>query len=295
MSQVRSGKSFEYGIAYQLQEIAEAKLVEDIHLKNARKYFEVSNSVEQNKIMRAGHEIVLFLTAEDERIKQRKCTVRLQSDQEGGKGDVRDIIIETPSNEEIGISAKNRHFAVKNPRLSERIDFGKKWLDCSVSQTYWDTVVPIFRELHSRKKSNQLWRDVQDKDDRFYVPLLHAFNLELRRIYETDKTNMAKKLLHYLLGYHDFYKVAKRNGTAIVQSFNINGNLNWGRKLPMPTTVVSVRNTTKTTTHYHFDKGWEISFRIHNAESKVTPSLKFDIQLVGLPHNLSQNEMDYLY
>ena len=31
------------------------------------------------------------------------------------------------------------------------------------------------------------------------------------------------------------------------------------------------------------DNGWQISFRIHSASSKVEPSLKFDIQLVGQP------------
>ncbi|RPD37239.1 HaeIII family restriction endonuclease, partial [Candidatus Liberibacter solanacearum] len=33
------------------------------------------------------------------------------------------------------------------------------------------------------------------------------------------------------------------------------------------------------------DGGWNISFRLHNASSKVEPSLKFDIQLVKTPIN----------
>ena len=31
------------------------------------------------------------------------------------------------------------------------------------------------------------------------------------------------------------------------------------------------------------DGGWEISFRIHNASTKVEKSLKFDIKLLGNP------------
>ena len=31
------------------------------------------------------------------------------------------------------------------------------------------------------------------------------------------------------------------------------------------------------------DGGWEISFRIHNASTKVEPSLKFDVRLLGNP------------
>ncbi|BBM89528.1 type II restriction endonuclease [Spirochaetota bacterium] len=294
MSQVQSGKSFEYAIAYQLQKITQATLVENKHLVTARKYYVTYDSVEQNKAMNAAQKIVGFLTRVDKRLKQKPCVLRLQSDQAGKLGDVRDIVIETPMGE-IGISAKNRHFGVKNPRLSKNIDFGRKWIGHPVSQTYWDTVMPIFSKMQNRRENGQLWRNIHDKEDKFYVPLLHAFNIELQRIYDNDKDNTPKNLLHYLLGQHDFYKTAKDNGTAIVQSFNINGSLLWGKKLPLPTIIENRRNTTKTTTLYSFDKGWQISFRIHNAESKVTPSLKFDIQLTGLPHRLSRHEINYLF
>ncbi|MBQ7367610.1 MAG: HaeIII family restriction endonuclease [Spirochaetaceae bacterium] len=32
---------------------------------------------------------------------------------------------------------------------------------------------------------------------------------------------------------------------------------------------------------------WALSLRIHNASGWVEPSLKFDIQLIGVPNNLS--------
>lgn len=32
-----------------------------------------------------------------------------------------------------------------------------------------------------------------------------------------------------------------------------------------------------------FDNGWQFSFRIHNAEKFVLPSLKFDVQIAGMP------------
>lgn len=31
------------------------------------------------------------------------------------------------------------------------------------------------------------------------------------------------------------------------------------------------------------DGGWQFSFRIHNASTIVEPSLKFDIQIIGMP------------
>ena len=37
------------------------------------------------------------------------------------------------------------------------------------------------------------------------------------------------------------------------------------------------------TVELYMDGGWQFSFRIHNAEKKVVPSLKFDIQIVGMP------------
>ena len=36
-----------------------------------------------------------------------------------------------------------------------------------------------------------------------------------------------------------------------------------------------------------FDNGWQFSFRVHNAENHVTPSLKFDIQIEGMPVDIN--------
>jgi len=40
------------------------------------------------------------------------------------------------------------------------------------------------------------------------------------------------------------------------------------------------------TLHVVCDEGWSISMRIHNAESQVIPSLKFDVQLISVPHSI---------
>ena len=39
------------------------------------------------------------------------------------------------------------------------------------------------------------------------------------------------------------------------------------------------------------DEGWQISFRIHNASSRIEPSLKFDINLVSAPHSLHVTQL----
>jgi len=33
----------------------------------------------------------------------------------------------------------------------------------------------------------------------------------------------------------------------------------------------------------YLNNGWQLSFRIHNASTIVEPSLKFDVQLIGMP------------
>lgn len=39
----------------------------------------------------------------------------------------------------------------------------------------------------------------------------------------------------------------------------------------------------KNTLELYLDGGWKFSFRIHNALTKVESSLKFDIQIIGMP------------
>ena len=294
MKQVISGKGFEYGITYKLNELAGAVYVENSSLRIAESYFQQCSGKEQRKIMAAAEAIIKFLIDNDDRVKEGQCSVKMQSDQKGAVGDVRDIIVES-SGEEIGISAKNRNFAVKNPRISDKIDFGEKWLGHVVSDTYWDEIKPIFAELREYRKRRIKWRDLPDKEARFYIPVLNAFDKELRRIYEEHTADVPQRLLHYLLGLHDFYKVTKINGKVKLQSFNINGTLKWGKKLPMPTTIETNTRKGDTTSIFIFNHGWQISFRIHNAETLVAPSLKFDVQIVGMPQHLSMHELSYSF
>ena len=62
-------------------------------------------------------------------------------------------------------------------------------------------------------------------------------------------------------------------------------------KLPSRLIEISFKPNSKTTLLAYFDEGWQISFRIHNASSKVESSLKFDINLVSSPHTLFTNHI----
>ena len=225
--------------------------------------------------------------------------LKLQSDDNGQEGDVRDVLIIRKDIEwEIGISVKHNHFAVKHSRLSKGLDFGKKWYGIECSDKYWTEIKPIFNCLDVEKSKQTLWKDLPNKEDDVYMPLLLAFKEELDR--QNEFANIAKMLVEYLLGEFDFYKVISIDSkrTTQVQSYNLRCTLNQeGKKrkrsikLPvasLPTRIVSLefKPDSKNTLELYLDRGWQFTFRIHNASSKVESSLKFDIQIIGMPTSI---------
>lgn len=231
----------------------------------------------------------------------------IQNDAQGIAGDVRDVLCIRGSDQwQIGLSCKHNHHAVKHSRLSATIDFGKEWLGIPCSKKYFDTVVPIFHELRKMKieaeekgEAIPLWRDVPDKAERFYVPVLEAFMEEMKRLEGMDDS-VPEKLLKYLLGRHDFYKVITndKKRTTRVEAINIMGSLN--KSVGIHSATVDVGRLRMPTRFYHIDlakgsnnrveivcdEGWALSMRIHSASSHVEPSLKFDVQLEALPPSL---------
>ena len=221
----------------------------------------------------------------------------LQTDNEGTKGDVRDIlIIRRNIRWEIGLSLKHNHFAVKHSRLSKTLDFGKEWYGINCSQYYWDYVKPVFDYLVAEKGKRTKFKELPDKNKDVYVPLLTAFKDEIERQSRAHK-NIPRKLVEYLLGKYDFYKVISMDWAQAtqIQAYNLRGTLNQNSSsksadidIPvasLPTRIAKfdfVPDKTNTVELY-MDGGWQFTFRIHNAETYVTPSLKFDVQIVGMP------------
>lgn len=226
-----------------------------------------------------------------------KLELLIQQDSQGEKGDVRDILIVRRNVQwEIGLSMKHNHFAVKHSRLSKTIDFGKKWFSIPCSQQYWDEVNPLFDYLAKEKTKGTKWRELPDKENDVYVPLLNSFKDEVERSYESNP-EVPKRMVEYLLGEYDFYKVVSVDARKITQifTFNLRGTLNQATKTTQPETSIPVaklptriikidfKPKKKNTIEMFMDEGWQFSFRIHNASSKVEPSLKFDVQIVGMP------------
>lgn len=295
-SQNDMGRAFEYAIAISIHSYLPATIVESIQMQKAGQCFEVCPPNEQQNMVKAASEAVAFLVAHDDRLSEHNCSVALQSDQMGTLGDVRDVIVHNDElDQDIGISAKNRHWALKHSRLSVHIDFGSEWFGIHCSDNYFHQVTPIFMELNDKKHHGIKWKDIPNKKQLYYMPILQAFQTEMQSLFDTKPNEVAKGLVKYLLGKYDYYKVIKENGEVSMTSFNIDGTLKWGSKIPFPTQIVDISQKPKseTTLLIYFDKGWQVSFRIHNASTFVEPSLKFDINIVGLPGSVARNEIVY--
>jgi hypothetical protein len=224
----------------------------------------------------------------------------IQKDVKGETGDVRDLIVKrTDIGWEIGLSMKHNHFAVAHNRLSRNIDFGKNWYGVECSSKYWKDIEPIFNYLDIEKKLKTKWKDLPNKGRDVYMPLLNAFADEINRGYENND-KLPERMVEYLLGTYDFYKIVSVDKKKItkIQPFNLHGTLNKPSEtdepqliapiVELPTRLVKIefKPCSTTTIEMYFDRGWQLNFRIHNASTLVEPSLKFDIQLVGMPASI---------
>jgi len=314
--QMTTGKAFEYSLLSQFEEKLKDKTNVEV-IKNssyniAKGCFENTSESEQSDYLLSSSFAVNFLMDIEPRLsndigKEDILQLEILSDDHGKEGDVRDVLaIRLLQKWEIGVSAKNNHKAVKHSRLSGKIDFGEKWLGTKVSQNYFDTVKPIFENLGKlRKESNatKKWSELGDYHSSVYVPVLNAFIKELKNIYENDNS-IASNLVSYLVGNKDFYKVIKSKNSVEIWAYNINGTLNLSfneiepkyktPKVPLPTKITSIdfKENSETTIIVTMDNDWILSFRIHNASSRVESSLKFDINLLKSPKKLFKNTLN---
>lgn len=223
--------------------------------------------------------------------------LELKKDEAGEIGDVRDIVIRRSEIDwEIGLSIKHNHEAIKHSRLSHRLNFGKEWYSLPCSQEYWDEIEPIFNMLKEAKANNIKWSEIEDKGRTVYIPLLQAFMNEIKRAYAQDP-NMPFNMVEYLIGVKDYYKIVSHDSKRLtmIHSFNIHNTLNKPSKIKisaisvpvveLPTELIAIKLKTNSdnTVEMYLNNGWQLSFRIHSASTIVEPSLKFDVQFIGMP------------
>ncbi|MBB6454402.1 hypothetical protein HNQ94_002884 [Salirhabdus euzebyi] len=306
-TQTLNGKALEYAflksLAKKLNMETEVHIIESKPMKTAREaYLSFEEKEKERMILAAdaGNEVILKLEPKLH-LGVNPLILSIQQDAAGQAGDVRDVLaIRNDDNWEIGISCKNNHTALKHSRLSPHIDVGKSWFGFQSTNEYFKEITPIFDEISELKVKGVYWRDIPDKDEKYYVPILNAFVKELKRLDNIYPGEIPKRLLSYLLGRNDFYKAIAytKNRTTEIQGFNLYGTLNQRSQgltpqlrmpqLKLPTRFYDISfKTGKTNTILIVcDEGWTISARIHNASSKVENSLKLDVKLVGLPPTL---------
>lgn len=314
--QTINGKAFEYALLLafweRLKEKTSVVIIENAPYKTAQKCFNNIGEKAQSHDKLSASFAINFLIDIEPRLehdlgKGDILQLEIVSDSEGQSGDVRDVLaIRALQKWEIGISAKNNHRAVKHSRLSNSIDFGEKWMNISCSKEYFAEIKPVFDELNTLKvqsKATQKWSSLGNYHSTVYVPILNAFREELIRLDKANPEIVAQRLVEYLIGRKDFYKVIKDAKKVEIQAYNLHETLNLPfekikpkarvPKLKLPTRLIEVvyQKDSETTLLVTLNEGWQISFRIHNASSRIEPSLKFDINLISAPHSLFTNQL----
>ncbi|MDR2545955.1 MAG: HaeIII family restriction endonuclease [Lachnospiraceae bacterium] len=310
--QVKNGKAFEYACLESLYESlspAQYVSIEDTpQLVTARDAFMTASDELRVKLRSAANAATRMITRLEPQLeypdRNTPLFLSIQADSQGQLGDVRDVLCIRKQNQwEIGLSCKHNHRAVKHSRLSATIDFGADWFDIPCSSTYFDAVTPLFEELRTVRESSggtAKWSDYTDKVERFYVPVLNAFMDELKRIDVANPHMIPERLIRYLVGRNDFYKVITNNAkkTTLVEAINITGTLNRSSKgvrsvvniarlrLPRRFHNIDFKINSGTTIEVVCDEGWTVSMRLHNASTWIEPSLKFDVNLISLPNTI---------
>ena len=318
LKQMSNGKAFEYAIGKAVVDAASGssnvEFVEDDEFRKCRKCFDEQCAEDRDRFSKAAVLPLDTLFRLEPAIGHPTGAtdilfVKFNADAAGIAGDVRDVLLFRKDARggvawEIGISAKNNHDAVKHSRISPSIDFGREWLGLPCSSKYKTAVANVFAQVQRWKSGGaSSWRELgESKEKDVYAPLLKAFMDEMIRLFAQDQRNAAESLIKYLIGREPFYKVVKQdhNAMVVMKAFNFVPGLGLSYNgvrpdcrpdvIPLPSRMVELaesdRGTGSNALTLIMNHGWQVDFRIHNANSKLENSLKFDIQLVGNPPGL---------
>ena len=247
-SQTEKGKAFEFACAQAIlqtrQTAIDVELMDSPQLGTAKRCYSYLQALEQENYRKGAEAAVKIIDRLEPRLFSGEGTLKigLQTDSAGIGGDVRDVLCLRGTDWQIGLSCKHNHEAVKHSRLSDTIDFGRDWFGEACSQEYFEEVRKVFHPLRRMREDSlsldsshpALWSEVPDKEDSCYVPVLEAFMKEIKRLDSEFPGEIPRRLIKYLIGRNDFYKVIMNENRRFTQieSINIKGTLNQsaGRK-----------------------------------------------------------------
>lgn len=287
--QSRNGKAFEYAIATAFSKALNVQIIVDsssITAKNA--YLSLPADMQAQFASDANKAVTHVLENLVRNI--RPANIKISADSAGASGDPRDVIIRCLDGKEVGISCKTNHEDVKHSRLSKTIDWVKKW-DINpdgCSETYWSTVNPIFDFLAAKKKtsnSTALWQELDDKNAEVYTPILDAWSVEALAQCGANGEGKVQDFFRYLTGKQDLLKIMRFDDIIKFEAYNADGTLDGISTTVLPSSVTSIIETPDKTSSrlMMLDSGWQFNFRIHNASSRIEPSLKFAVSLHSKP------------
>lgn len=320
-----NGKAFEYACLKAVEDelIAKSKPYDIDSSKpyvTAKKFFDSLSSSSQSLYLKAAKTATKMLSNLEPRLIEGKGTLNLKISPDsaaiGSDGDVRDVIFsrsDAKDKWEIGISCKHNHEGLRHPRITEGKDFGKDWIGINCSKDFIDEITPIIDSLDSLGKAGVKWRDIPNKQDTYYVPILNAYLKEIQRLCAANPS-APEQLLSYFFGAKDYYKVIMKESkkTTTIEGFNMNKTLNKanGKSKPvtkMPVTKMPTMLTYsdfrkkksgspyKTTIVLSFDEGWSIYMRLHNKDEIARPtSLAWEVNFGGLPPTTYNNSEPWL-
>lgn len=311
MSQVKSGKAFEYACLQVVNTkskslgIAVNIIQDNSYLEGEIAYNALTEKKKTDYKLGATAALDFVFSCEPflkDGVLATDLNISMQPDITGQKGDVRDILMlrwQSDTNKkqwDCGISCKHNHTAIKHPRVGlTNSNWIKNWcpgFECS--DNYLTSISVISEKIENNK--DKKWTDVfTDTQKTLYAPVIKAIYDEIKL--QKNNENFVLKLFSFLLGTKDFYKIMTKDSEKItvVSVFNFNGSLNQKtpnipperkiKRTPTPSKILSLWHNDSYLTIF-FDEGWTIKMRIHTAKSKIEPSLKFDAQLEGVPYTL---------
>lgn len=162
------GRAYEYAwmnaLYNALKDIRKTTIIENTSLDANKKAWDlISNEMQETLKISAESAIKEICELEPLMIENENddLVLEFQKDEQGKKGDVRDIVIKRGSiSWEVGLSIKHNHEAIKHSRLSKKLDFGKEWFNVPCSNEYWNAVTPIFEKLSKNSRELKMKQDL---------------------------------------------------------------------------------------------------------------------------------------
>jgi hypothetical protein len=236
-----------------------------------------------------------------DRTGSNNLNIYLSEDAAGKKGDPRDIVVHRQG-WELGLSAKHESPWIKSPRVSNLGSFGKSWLQLDCTQEYRHDITNAFALANEYLGQN--WEHLPKTPEckvsplkrEIYSLVLLAFKAELLRLEQMHGSIVPSRLMQFLLGAYDYYKLARMGQATQLQPFNMygglgqksisNGPITPVKRLKLPDRFLQIEISDWDKMRIHFDCGWQIELRVHNKDKQIAPSLAFETSVIGQPSSL---------